>query len=322
MISVIEDEEVQSLIDRHEAIDVIERTYRAAAAGKADVSRPAAMGLRGPTGGTTTFKVKGAILEDMDVVGFRLIGDTSAGDGGSSYVFLLDALRATPHALISEHWLHRLRTAITGLVGCRALAPKNPSALTVIGTGRIAEEFIRIVHLGFPKLPVTIASRSSKRAAEAARRWRALTQNPLSAADGVAEAVRGSDIVLTLSDADSRLFSANDLKKSALVCAMGGRHEFDADVLEAASHFIVDEIDFVCTAGNGAHWIQSGQLSRSVLEGRVDATIGDVLLGRKRIESSGIVLAIIQGMAVCDVALAKLVFDRKVDARKRDGALS
>ncbi len=316
MISIIEDEEVQTLIDRHEAIDVIERTYRAAALGKADVSNPAALSLRGPSGAGTSFKIKGALLEDINVAGFRLVGDTSsAGELGSSYVFLLDAIRATPHALISEQWLHRLRTAVTGLVGCRALAPAKPQTLALIGTGRIAEEFIRVVHLGFPGLPIVIASRSSERAHDAARRWRSLTENPLSAADDVPEAIRRSDIVITLSDADIRLFSAEDLKERALVCAMGGRHEFDVDVLNAATHLVVDEIDFVCTAGNGAHWIKSGQIARSTLQKRVDATIGDVLLGRRSIESDGIVLAIIQGMAVCDVALAKLVFDRKTTAR-------
>jgi alanine dehydrogenase len=316
MISIIEDKEVQTLIDRHEAIDVIERTYRAAAMGKADVSHPAALSLRGPAGAGTSFKIKGALLEDMNVAGFRLVGDTSsAGEHGSSYVFLLDAIRATPYALISEQWLHRLRTAVTGLVGCRALAPAKPRTIALIGTGRIAEEFIRIVHFGFPGLPIVIASRSSERARDATRRWRSLTSNPLSAADSVPEAVRKSDIIITLSDADTRLFSAEDLKVRALVCAMGGRHEFDVDVLNAATCFVVDEIDFVCTTGNGAHWISSGQISRPMLEKRVNATIGDLLLGRKSVENDGVVLAIIQGMAVCDVALAKLAFDRKTAAK-------
>jgi ornithine cyclodeaminase/alanine dehydrogenase-like protein (mu-crystallin family) len=312
MISIIEDEEVRALIDRHEAIDVIERTYRAAAIGKADVSHPAALSLRGPAGAGTSFKIKGALLEDMNVAGFRLVGDTSSvGEHGSSYVFLLDAIRATPLALVSEQWLHRLRTAATGLVGCRALAPANPRTLSLIGTGRIAEEFIRIIHLGFPDLPIVIASRSSERARDAACRWRSLTTNPLSAVDTVPEAIRRGDIIITLSDADTCLFSAEDIKERALVCAMGGRHEFDVDVLNAASHLVVDEIDFVCTTGNGAYWIRSGQISRSTLERRVSATLGDVLLGRKNIDRDGIVLAIIQGMAVCDVALAKLAFDHK-----------
>ena len=229
----------------------------------------------------------------------------------SSFVLLFEANNAVAIALVAEQWMHRLRTAVTGLVACRALAPKGANSLTLIGTGRIAEEFVRIIHLALPGLPVVLGSRSGSRAAQVAEQWKSLTPNPLRAARNIPDAVGESDIVVTLSDADECLFSASDLKKNALVCAMGGRHEFDSDVLSEAKHFIVDEIDFVCTAGNGAHWIKSGQIARPALERRVDATIGEILAGLKKSQNDGPVLAIIQGMAICDVALAHLAFERK-----------
>jgi ornithine cyclodeaminase len=309
MMRIIEDADVQALIDRNDALDVIERAYKATATGQAWVSHPAAMLLKGPVSSGSSFKIKGALLENLNIAGFRCIGDARDGDGGS-YVFLFETETAKPTALVAEKWLHRLRTAMTGLVTCRALAPKNLQRLALVGTGRIAEEFVRIVDMAFPGLPVVLASRSPERAAQTAGRWQRLTRNPLSATASVAQALRDSDIVVTLSDADEPLFTANDLKSRSLLCAMGGRHEFEADVLRAASHFVVDEIDFVCTAGNGAHWIKSGQITRSELEQDVDATIGEVLTGRKAITNAGLVLAIIQGMAVCDVALAQLAFDR------------
>jgi ornithine cyclodeaminase/alanine dehydrogenase-like protein (mu-crystallin family) len=316
MISIIEDAEVRTLIDRGEAIGVVERAYRAAAEGKAAVSQPASMQLHGCANAGTSFKVKGALLEYDDVAGFRLVGDNAADDAAcSSYVYLLNARRAQAHALVSELWLHRLRTAVTALVTCRALAPASVSVISLVGTGRIAEEFVRIVAHAFAGIPVMVASRSRARAADAVRNWQSLTANPLIAAGSIPAAVRAGDIVVTLSDADAVLFSAEDLKTRVLVCALGGRHEFDRDVLDAATHLVVDEIDFVCTAGNGAHWIASAQITRPQLEHAVDATIGEVLLGRKAIRSDGIVLAIIQGMAICDVALAKLAFDRKTGTR-------
>ena len=314
MIRIIEDRDVQALIDRDDALDVIERTYRAAASGQAWVSQPAAMSLKGPAAAGSSFKIKGALIESLGVAGFRCIGDGRDGDGGS-YVFLFEAGTAKPTALVAEGWLHRLRTAMTGLVTCRALAPSNPQRLVLVGTGRIAEEFVRIVDLAFPSLPIVLASRSSERAAQTAERWQPLTRNPLSAAAKMCDALADADIVVTLSDAQERLFAATDLKSRSLLCAMGGRHEFESDVLEAASHLVVDEIDFVCTAGNGAHWIKSGQMTRQELEDSVDATIGEVLIGKTAIAADGVVLAIIQGMAVCDIALAQLAFDRMA---KRD----
>jgi len=314
MVRIIDDSDVQALISRNDALEVIEKTYRATATGHAWVSHPAAMSLNGPSISGSSFKIKGALIEHLGVAGFRCIGDARDGDGGS-YVFLFDAGGAKPRALVAEKWLHRLRTAVTGLVTCRELTPANPRQLALIGTGRIAEEFVRIVDLVFPGLPIVLASRSPERAAQAAQRWQRLTPNPLKAARSISAAVGDSDIVVTLSDANEQLFTAKDLKQRTLLCAMGGRHEFEADVLHAASHLVVDEIDFVCTAGNGAHWIKSAQLTRSELEQKVDATIGEVLTGIKSIISESLVLAIIQGMAVCDIALAQLAFDR---AEKRD----
>ncbi len=310
MVCVIDEAEVRALIDWNDAIGKVERAYRAAAEGGAAVSQPASMHLHGAAG--TSFKVKGAVLAYDDVAGFRLIGDTTGENaGGSSYVYLVGARTATPFALVSESWLHRLRTAVTGLVACRALAPATVSAIALVGTGRIAEEFVRIAHKGFPHIPIIIASRTKGRADEAVRTWQSMTPNPLAAADSIPEGISSGDVVVTLSDADARLFSAKDIRPTALVCAMGGRHEFDRDVLDASAAFIVDEFDFVCTAGNGAHWISSGQITRQELERRVDATIGEVLVGRKPIGRNGMTLAIIQGMAICDVALAKLAYDRK-----------
>jgi ornithine cyclodeaminase/alanine dehydrogenase-like protein (mu-crystallin family) len=312
MIRILEDSELRLIVDRREAIDVIERAYREAAIGTARVSQPSAMLLKGSPQTGTSFKIKGAILEDQDVAGFRCVGDLRDGADGASYVVLFKAGEARLKALVAEKWLHRLRTAATGLVTCRALCPSGAKRIALIGTGQIAEEFVKIVDFALPGLEVVIASRTAARAADVARAWQSFTTNGLSAAPSIPDAVRGADIVVTLSDANERLFSASDLKFRSLVCAMGGRHEFDADVLQSAAHLVVDEMDWVCTVGNGAQWIGSGQITRAELERRVSGTIGEILAGQKVITKDGIVLAIVQGIAICDVALAQRAFENAV----------
>lgn len=318
MIRILEDNELRIIVDRREAIDVIEHAYREAATGTARVSQPSAMLLKGPAETGTSFKIKGAILENHDVVGFRCVGDLRDGADGGSYVVLFKAGEARLTALVAEKWLHRLRTAATGLVTCRALCPSGAKRIALIGTGQIAEEFVKIIDLALPGLDVVIASRTAARAADVARAWQSFTTNELSAAPSIPDAVRGADIVVTLSDANERLFSASDLKPRSLVCAMGGRHEFDADVLRSAVHFIVDEVDWVCTVGNGAHWIKSGQITRAELEKSISGTIGEVLTSQKVIRKDGVVLAIVQGIAICDVALAHRAFENAVARTRQD----
>jgi ornithine cyclodeaminase/alanine dehydrogenase-like protein (mu-crystallin family) len=311
MTVILEERDVQRLLDRSKSVAVIERAYRSAASGAADVSHPAALSLRGGKASGTVFKLKAAVLDDFGVAGLRIVGDVADPPGGGhSYIYLADAVTTAPLGLVAEVALHRVRTAVTGLVACRALRPAQATAVALVGTGRIAEEVVRCIEFALPDLPIIVASRTASRAQEAARRWAPLTPNAISAAPSIKDALARAGIVITITDAEETLFTAADLKPDALLCAMGGEHEFERDVLDAARSFIVDEIDFVCTAGSGAHWIKSGQIARPALEARVEATIGEVLLGRKAAPADGLTLAIIQGMAVCDLALAKFVLDR------------
>jgi alanine dehydrogenase len=310
-LPIIQEADVQALLDRQEAVGIVESAYRAAAEGHADVSHPSALHMRGDAKSGTAFKIKGAALASLNVAGIRIVTDLAEGEA-SDYLYVADLATGAPLGLVSEMWLHRVRTATTGLVACRALLAHHPRSLALIGTGRIAEEFLRSYDLFFPPARITIGSRVPARARTSVDRWQPLTRSELVAADSVTSALAAADVVVTLSDANEPLFSASDLRPGTLVCAMGGRYEFDADVLSWADQFIVDEIDFVCTAGSAAHWLASGQLTRVELEAQVDASIGEVLLKRKHAISRRNILAIIQGMAICDLALAKAVLDRRL----------
>lgn len=320
---IISGEEAQSILEVESALTLIRDVYRMAAAGRADVSHPSAMHMRGALDTSTTFKIKGAVLDDLGVAGFRLIGDADERNGGgASYCYLTDPSNARPFAMVEESWLHRVRTALTGLVTVAALAPEAPQRVALIGTGRIALEFVRYLDVILPGVPLVLASRDRARAASTAEDWARLTGRPVDAAPSVADAVRSADIIVSLSDAEATLFGPEDLRPGTLVCAMGGRREFDRGVLDRASRFVVDEIDFVCTAGNVGAWIREGAITRSEVEAAVDETIGEVLArtGREPVPAGEIWLAVIQGMAACDIGLAKWCFDRLMARGEKDAA--
>ena len=315
VLRVIGDDEARTLVNRAEVTDLVIAAYHAAAQGKADVSRPSAMMMRGLSGSGTEFKVKGAVLDALNVAGFRMRPYGARATAGS-HLYVMEAESGRPLGLVSEAWLARVRTASTALVTCRALLPVGAKRLALIGTGRITEEFIRACDQLLPHVEIVLASRSTERARAAAEQWRHLTPFPLSAAP-VRDALAGADVVVTLSDAAEILFKASDVEPHALVCALGGRYEFDRDVFDRSAAFVVDEMDFVCAAGSASYWISSGQLTRKDLEQRLDATIGEILLGTKTVAKGKPTLAIIQGMAICDLAIAKTVLDR---ANRQEGA--
>ncbi|MCG6114850.1 MAG: NAD(P)-binding domain-containing protein [Mesorhizobium sp.] len=310
---VVKQAEIQQAFELSGALELIRQIYRMSAKGVADVSSPAAISMRGAKDSLTRFKVKGAVLDELGVAGFRLIGDADPHRGSDhAYCYLVDAVTTAPIALVEEEWLHGVRTALTGIVTIEALKPKHVDTIALLGTGRIARHIAAFLVQTNPDCKIVVTSRSAERAADVAAKWTTELGGSFVAGKSVADAVRQARVVVTVSDADERLFTADDLQPGTLVCAMGGRREFDRDVLDRAGRFIVDEIDFVCTAGNVAAWIAAGSTSRAAIETRVDATIGQVLLADQPAptKQDEVCLAVIQGMAACDIGLAKWIYDR------------
>jgi len=129
MFKIIEDDEARLLLDRADAIGIVEAAYRMGASGNADVSQPSALLMRGQAGSDTHFKVKGAVLDELNVAGFRLVADGAlTSPDGSAYLYVADACTARPLGLVSESWLQRIRTASTALVTARGGLLRNSSA--------------------------------------------------------------------------------------------------------------------------------------------------------------------------------------------------
>ncbi len=88
------------------------------------------------------------------------------------------------------------------------------------------------------------------------------------------------------------------LAPGALMLSMGGVPEVAYPVLAEIDRLIVDDLDYAFARGDFASW--------------VDADIGEVVLGAKpgRGSANERVFGVIQGMAHCDLALAKHCIDK------------
>ena len=138
---------------------------------------------------------------------------------------------------------------------------------------------------------------------------------PLSAAT-VADAVAGADIVVTLTLAQAPVIAPGMLAEGAVLCSMGGVHEVEFAVLAQIDRVIVDELDYALLRGDFAAWIGRGEITREALEARIDADMGAVVGGLAPGRTGGCerILAVIQGMAVCDLAQAALAIERAREA--------
>ena len=87
---------------------------------------------------------------------------------------------------------------------------------------------------------------------------------------------------------------------------MGGGNELDYGVLCECDRLVVDDPDFASEVGDGGAWIAQGHLSRESFAAQIDALTCDVVAGKKkgRVAAADRIIAIVQGMAIGDVAFA------------------
>lgn len=319
----ISDEWIRKNITVDEAMTVVENTFRADGLGEVTLSDPPACTLDAQNDAFASYKIKGAIVPSCKVAGFRLIsfGHLSGNANenkrvGGSYSYLADLETGVPVALVNEGWQYALRSGLMAPVALKYIGPKSPKTAAVIGAGRLS----RAVMLGLTKTAPVSEIRVTAKDLEEATAYAAEVGPTAGAAvrpvATVKEAVEGADVVVTVSNADTIILKPEWLKKGATVCTLGGALELDPAMLQWADKFIVDDFEWCKMAGSIGGWLRKGLLNEEQIASHIYATIGQVVAGRKpgRENAEENILSITQGMASCDLSLARFLYDRAKDA--------
>jgi ornithine cyclodeaminase len=121
-------------------------------------------------------------------------------------------------------------------------------------------------------------------------------------------AVKAAEAVLTITKADRAFVRGEWLQPNAVALSMGGVPEFDFETWNRSQHFILDDLGYALKQGDLHHWIRSNGLTIDQIEAKLTGLIGEVALRPDDYcsDCQGLTLAVIQGMAVCDVAMAGL----------------
>ncbi len=297
MISVAETVDVLPIF---EAADIIAGVYAGLAAGSVVPSSPSAMQIAGPP---HRIQVKGAVLQDLGIAGARL---SSLRD---PRLILWDLETGSPILLLEESWLYAFRTGISGAVVARWLSPVPRPRIALIGAGKIATHMA----LGFAELcdpaQIAVASRTMASAEKLVETVKGKTD--IAATPRIEDAVRGADIIATITTANAPLVEPAWIKPGALVLSMGGVQEFMPQTWHAAAHRFVDDLDYALYQGDLAAFVKSGAASADEIGSNV-ISIGEVAAGRwaGRSDPSQSVYAVIQGLTALDLALAYRIYQR------------
>lgn len=211
-------------------------------------------------------------------------------------LLLMDPDTGQTLAVMDATWLTELRTAAVSAVAADALTPTGPKIVAMLGSGALARSHALTLRAVRPVSEIRIWSRNPDNVARCAI-------DVAGVGFATAEsAVRGADIVCTVTNASEPVLKGAWLKPGAFVAAIGAPRPSWRELDDAAMANIV-----VADSRESAEK-ESGDV---ILSGAVVyAEIGEILAGTKaRPPQGATVIFKALGQAVEDAVAARLVYD-------------
>lgn len=322
----IPDDWVRDHLGIEETIEIVEKVYGEDGEGRVTLSRPSALTLVPHDADLAGYKVKGTIVPHAGAAGFRIIPTSMTGGaeaGGhrkaSSYCYLIDSESGRPLALVDERWQCLVRTGVTGAVAVKYLASRDADTVALVGAGRIARHFVEAVSKVFHVRELRVISRRSESGKSFVDECRSRLGLNAHHVQDVQDAVAGASVVVTITNADEPVLYPEWIDKGTTVCALGGAMELAPEFVRVVDKVIVDDLSWCKMAGSIGGWISRGYVSEADVDARIYGTIGQVVAGKVvgRENTQETILAVIQGVASCDLTIARRIYEKAI----HDGSL-
>lgn len=252
----------------------------------------------------TALHILQGALPGRDAIGYKAY--TSNRSGVRFLVHVFSAASGALRVVLAADYLGMMRTGAASGVATRWLARPDAEVMGVFGAGWQAEGNIEAVAAVRKLRRVKVFARNAERLAAFCTRMSDRLGLDVVPAASPEDAVRGSDIVSTITTAANPLFDAAWLSPGTHINAAGSnsviRREVGEDVLKLCRPIVVDSVDTALKeAGDLLPLLEKGRLSERQL-----VELGDVILGRHpgRAKAEDITLFESQGMAIQDIAVA------------------
>lgn len=235
-----------------------------------------------------------------NVTGVQVFNDTDTG---------------VPLAIMDCGYLTGLRTAAVSATIARRCALAGAETLALVGCGFEGAMHLRFLTHVLPGLRTVRLNDVRREAMNALRdQGQAFFGGRIEVCESAEACLRDADVIATCTNGDVQIIEKDWFKAGAFGVGIEGGCAYTAPALHQADKFIVDDIPL-------AEYFQKISLEHPDEHGEVCeefpggippvySTIGDIVAGRKagREGNDERIIAIPIGLAICDVALAHLVY--------------
>jgi len=299
MALLLKEKDVEQLLTMPLALELVERVHREYSAGQAiDVPRER---TRLPK--AALHILQGAVPAS-GVLGYKAY--TSSREGIRFIVYVFSAERGSLEGIVEANLLGMIRTGAAGGVAARALSRPGSKVAGVFGSGWQARGQLEALAAVRPLERVKVYSRNAEKLAKFCARMGERLGLEVVPAASPEDAVRGSDIIATITTAATPVFSGDFVEPGQHINAAGSNSLLRQEIDEAT----VRKCDPIVVDSRPTALKEAGDLLPALEKGRIHlgqlAELGEVLNGTRagRTDPSQVSLFESQGMAVQDLVIA------------------
>ena len=215
---------------------------------------------------------------------------------------LMDAATGATLAVMEATTLTALRTAAVSAVAADALAAPGAKVVALLGSGVLARTHAAALRLVRPVSEIRVWSRSAENVSRCSKDINGISVK------NAEEAVRGADIVCTVTNASEPVLKGAWLKAGAFVAAVGAVRPTWRELDDEAMRNVVVADSREAAASESGDVILSGA--------KVYAELGEILGGSRMPPAPGATVIFKSlGQAVEDAAAARLVYEAALSSR-------
>jgi ornithine cyclodeaminase/alanine dehydrogenase-like protein (mu-crystallin family) len=317
-VLVLSADDVAKLLPMRDCIEVMRDALAALARGKALV--PLRMVMRMPDASGFLGLMPGHIAPDGGrdgALGMKAVsvfpGNAARGiDTHQGAVLLFEADTGRLSALMDGATITAIRTAAVSGVATDLLALKDATELAILGAGVQARTHLEAITAVRPVRRVRVWSRNPKHAAQLVSEAAGHYTASIEAVPTAEAAVRGADLVATVTASPQPVLERAWLKDGAHVNAVGSSipntREIDTATMSAARLFVDRRESALSEAGDVLIPMREGAFKAD----HIQAELGEVIIGQDagRRSASELTLFKSLGLAVEDVASAAFIAKR------------
>ena len=307
MTLILTEKEVGELLDMRSTLDAVESVLRQHAEGRATnrARRRVALAKSG-----LNFMAAGA--PEIGALGLKAY--TVARSGARFYTMLFDPESGELLSIMQSDKLGQLRTGAASGVATKHLAREDATTLGLYGAGWQAESQLEAVAAVRDLQRVIVYSRSEDSRKKFAEKMGERLGMEIETTHA-AEEPAAQDIVVTATSSREPVLHGEWLKPGAHVNAAGSNFVFKSEI----DREVVRRASFVCVDSREELGLEAGDLVQPLEMGLIlpEAVyeIGQVISGQLKGRQSpeDITLFASQGLALEDMAAARVVYDRAIE---------